>query len=119
MIGIRGATSIEKNEKKHIINRSIELYNKIIENNNIKNIIAILCSVTPDITAYNPITAIREEFNLSKIPLMTFQEAMFEGSKEGIIRILILCESNTQNFIFLHRAKDLRKDLLEYDSNIY
>ncbi|WGS66108.1 chorismate mutase [Marinitoga aeolica] len=111
MIGIRGATSIEKNEKEHIISRSIELYNKIIENNNIKNIIAILCSVTPDITAYNPITAIRENFNLNKVPLMTFQEAMFEDSKEGIIRFLILCESETQNFVFLHEAKNLRNDL--------
>lgn len=111
MIGIRGATSIEKNEKNHIIERSIELYNEIIQKNKIKNITAILCSVTPDITAYNPITAIRENFDLKKIPLMTFQEAMFDGSKNGIIRLLILCDSETQNFIFLHKAKELRIDL--------
>ncbi|KLO23803.1 chorismate mutase [Marinitoga sp. 1197] len=111
MIGIRGATSIDKNEKEHIKNRSIELYNKIIQNNNIKNIIAILCSATPDITAYNPITAIREHFGLNNIPLMTFQEAVFENSANGIIRFLILCESDTQNFIYLHNARDLRKDL--------
>jgi chorismate mutase len=117
MIGIRGATSIEKNEKEHIINRSIELYNKIIENNSIKNIIAIFGSVTPDITAYNPIKAIRKEFNLKNIPLMTFQEAMFEDSQKGIIRLLILCESNTQNFIYLHNAKNLRTDLFEDFSN--
>ncbi|SHE68737.1 chorismate mutase [Marinitoga hydrogenitolerans DSM 16785] len=111
MLGIRGATSIEKNEIEHIKKRSIELYNKILEKNDIQNIVTILCSVTPDITAYNPITAIREEFKLDKLPLMTFQEAMFEGSKKGIIRFLILCESKTQNFVFLHDAKSLREDL--------
>ncbi|KAF2956908.1 chorismate mutase [Marinitoga sp. 38H-ov] len=111
MVGIRGATSIEKNEKSHIIKRSTELYNEIIKNNHIKDIIAILASVTPDITAYNPITAIREEFDLKDIPLMTLQEAMFEESHEGIIRLLILCESETKNFVFLHKAKKLREDL--------
>ncbi|AEX86452.1 monofunctional chorismate mutase, clade 1 [Marinitoga piezophila KA3] len=113
IVGIRGATSIENNTKEEIISRTIELYTQIIEKNNIKRIISIFCSVTPDITAYNPITAIRENFKLDNVALFTLQEAVFENSPKAIIRLLIHCEGDTQNFVYLHKAKDLRKDIIK------
>lgn len=113
MIAIRGATSIEKNEVKHIKERTIELYKEIMRENDIKEVISIIVSVTPDITEINPVTIIRETFKLKKVSFLCVQEAQFNGSKKGIIRFLLHCEGSTNNFIFLHKAKELRPDLEE------
>ncbi|BBE31495.1 chorismate mutase AroH [Tepiditoga spiralis] len=113
MIAIRGATSIEKNESKHIKEKTIELYDKIMKENDIKKILSIIVSVTSDITEINPVTIIRENFKLKKVALLCVQEAQFKNSKNGIIRFLIHCESNTNNFVFLHDARELRPDLEE------
>jgi chorismate mutase len=39
---------------------------------------------------------------------MCLEEASFNDSREKIIRVLIICESSTQNFVYLHEAKNLR-----------
>ncbi len=108
MVTIRGATSIQKDCKEEIEINVIELFDEILRSNKIESIEAIIFSVTPDIKAFNPSTIIRTHYNLNKVSFMTLQEAMFEDSLKMIIRILVLCESSTKNFVYLHRAKNLR-----------
>lgn len=115
MTAIKGATSVDKNEKEEIMKKSIELFEQIQKNNYINSIVSIIISVTKDITAYNPATAIRYEKNLINIPLMCVQEAEMDYSPKGIIRILIHCDSITQKHVYLHKAKDLRPDLEDFN----
>lgn len=115
MIAIRGATSVDKNEKEEIMKKSIELFEQIQKNNYINSITSIIVSVTKDITAYNPATAIRYEENLINTPLMCVQEAEMDNSPKGIIRVLIHCDSATQKHVYLHKAKDLRPDMEDFN----
>lgn len=114
MICLRGATSIKIDSEDEIINKTVELWNQIKENNHFDNIYSIIISVTPDIKKINPATVLREKFSLNNVALMCLQEASFENSLQKIIRILVFCNSKTNNFVYLHNAKILRKDLEEY-----
>lgn len=115
MIAIRGATTINNNTVEEIKNNSIELFDELIKANNIKNenIVSILFSCTKDITADYPGKFIRENFNLKNTAIMHFNEMEVENSLPLCIRILILSMDNIENvnFVYLHDAKNLRKDL--------
>ncbi len=111
MIAIRGATSIEYDDAKHISERVSELYQEILSHNSFINISTILFSVTPDIHSINPATILRIKYNLSNVAFMCFQEAIFANSLPYIIRILILGEGKGDKFIYLHTASKLRETL--------
>lgn len=108
IVGIRGATSLESDEPAEIRKKVVELWNEINSQNDIERIVSVMFSVTPDIKSFNPATALREGLLVEDIPLMCLQEAMFENSPQRIIRILVICESTTQNFVYIHDAKNLR-----------
>jgi len=108
IVGIRGATSLERDEPSEMREKVVELWNEINSQNDIERIVSVIFSVTPDIKSFNPATALREELLVEDIPLMCLQEAMFENSPQRIIRVLVICESTTQNFVYIHDAKNLR-----------
>jgi len=108
IVGIRGATSLGSDEPEEIREKVVELWNEINSQNDIERIVSVMFSVTPDIKSFNPATALREGLLVEDIPLMCLQEAMFENSPQRIIRILVICESTTQNFVYIHDAKNLR-----------
>ncbi|HOB16297.1 MAG TPA: chorismate mutase [Defluviitoga sp.] len=107
--GIRGATSIEEDNAAHISERVLELWKEIILNNDILRVISVIFSVTSDIKSLNPATVLRKKLNLNTIPFMCLTEPEFENSFSKIIRVLIICESSTQNFVYLHKASQLRQ----------
>jgi len=116
---IRGATSIEKDCQEEIRNSVIELMEQIFSRNEITELHSVIFTVTNDITSYNPATAFRKAFNQSDVALLCLYEASFGGSTNGIIRVLVHCESKTKNFVYLRRAKNLRPDqVLKEDSFI-
>lgn len=108
IVGIRGATSLERDEPAEIREKVVELWNEINSQNDIERIVSVIFSVTPDIVSFNPATVLRENLMLEDVALMCLQEAVFENSPRNIIRVLLICESKTQNFVYLHGAKDLR-----------
>ena len=107
--GIRGATSIDEDSSTHISERVLELWNEIMAKNDITRIISVIFSVTNDIKSLNPATVLRTQLNLDTMPFMCLSESEFENSLPKIIRVLIICESSTQNFVYLHKASKLRK----------
>ncbi|HON45001.1 MAG TPA: chorismate mutase [Planctomycetota bacterium] len=120
VMAVRGATSIEKDNVEHVSERVIELFEKVRNGNHIERMIAVFFSVTPDICSINPASVVRKKFKLlSDVSLMCFQEAMFSDSMPKIIRIVVFFEGNGKNFIYLHKAMELRSDLnlssLEFD----
>lgn len=108
IVGIRGATSLNEDHPIELTENVIELWNEIMNKNDISRIISVIFSVTPDIKSLNPATILREKLDLNNVPFMCLEEASFNDSREKIIRVLIICESSTQNFVYLHEAKNLR-----------
>ena len=84
---------------------------EIFRRNKIDRIISVIFSVTPDLRSINPATIFRLEYNLSNVPIMCLQEAIFDGSPFGIVRVLIIFEGEGGRFVYLHRAKELRRDI--------
>jgi len=117
MKAIRGATSVENNEREEITARTIELMEEIFAKNDIWEIHSVIFTVTRDVTAFNPATAFRQRFDYSDVALLCINEADFQGSSNRIIRVLIHCESTSKNFVYLHRARDLRPDLVRKDED--
>lgn len=109
IVGIRGATSIEKDSPEEVEEKVLELLNEIYKRNKINKVICAIFSVTPDIKSRNPATVARKRFGWEEVPMMCLQEAIFENSPKMIIRILILCEARASQFVYLHRACDLRR----------
>jgi len=111
VLGVRGATSIERDDPDHVRQRVVELVEEIFKKNRIDRIISVIFSVTPDVKSMNPATVFRLEFNFPNVPLMCLQEAVFDDSPGGIIRVLIIFEGEGGNFVYLHKARELRRDI--------
>ena len=116
--GIRGATTVSKNDRESILSRTRELLLALKETNNFKNkdVVSIFFSMTADLTAAFPAEAARQ-LGWNRVPLFGMQECDIEGSLEKCIRILIQINSHqSQEEIqccYLHEASKLRKDLFD------
>jgi len=117
VIAIRGATTISNNNSQEIKAASIELFEEILQTNNIdlNKIVSIFFSCTRDITADYPGKYVREHYNLNNVSVMHFNEMFVENSLPLCIRILVQVEGNKNpntRYVYLKEAKNLRKDLL-------
>jgi len=110
---IRGATSIEADCPEEIQDSIIELMEEIFNRNKITELHSVIFTVTNDIASYNPATAFRKGFDQSDVALLCLYEASFGNSPGGIIRVLLHCESETKNFVYLRRARNLRPDKVQ------
>ncbi|MEZ0536085.1 chorismate mutase [Caldicellulosiruptoraceae bacterium PP1] len=113
---IRGATTVEEDNKEEIINKTQELIEKIITTNNIKkeNIVYIFFTMTKDLKSEFPAVAARK-IGFNDIPLMCAQELDIDGSLRKCIRIMMLIETNQNveiKHVYLHNAVKLREDLM-------
>ena len=112
---LRGAISVEKNKKDVILFRVTTLMKSLIEKNNIseKDIVSIQFSVTSDLNAINPATALRT-IGFSNVALFCCQEPKIKGSLKRIVRVLItldIAQERALAPIYLGEAKKLRPDL--------
>ena len=111
---IRGATTCE-NTAEDIGNAACELVNEIFNANvvSLPMVSAMFFTVTPDLTAANPCTAVRKGLNAEHVAFMCMQEAAIDGMLQHCIRVCVvvnspLPQSETQ-FVYLRGASDLRK----------
>lgn len=118
MYSIRGATTIDFDNKDEIINETENLINEMIIKNNVNkdSIISIIFTATKDIKSAYPAEAARK-IGIKYAGLLCFQEMYVENSLEKCIRILMLInEDKAQSdvkHIFLRKAKNLRPDLMK------
>jgi chorismate mutase len=111
--GIRGATTVERNDREDILSATRELLEVIVRLNGIRaeDVAYAWFTVTADLDAEFPAFAARE-IGWTEVPLMCGQEIPVPGSLPRCIRLLI--EWNTAKsqrdvrHAFLHRAKELR-----------
>jgi chorismate mutase len=114
---IRGATTIEHDTSADIAARTGELLAAILARNElpIDDIVSVIFTVTPDVTADFPAVAARQ-LGLSHTPLLCGQEIAVAGAIERCIRVLVHCYlhgDQTVHHVYLHKARQLRLDLPE------
>ena len=111
--GIRGATTVERNDREQILAATRELLEVLVRLNGLRadDIAYVWFTVTPDLDAEFPAFAARE-IGWTEVPLMCGREIPVPGAIAGCIRVLIDWNTaKTQREIrhaFLHRAKELR-----------
>ncbi len=116
--GIRGATTVNDNSKKSILEGTKELLIELRTANKFdtEDIVTIFFSSTPDLNAAFPAAAARE-LGWNMVPLFGMQEANIKEGLKKCIRILIQINSNKlqaeMKHCYLHEAKGLRKDLID------
>jgi chorismate mutase len=115
--GIRGATTVERNESTEILSATAELFHHIIAENAIKpeEVACIFITVTQDLTAVFPAPAIRQMTGWELVPLMCSQEIAVEGALQKCIRLMVMVntEKNQDELVhvYLREAMKLRPDL--------
>ena len=111
--GIRGATTVEHNDREQILAATRELLEVLVRLNGLRpdDVAYVWFTVTPDLDAEFPAFAARE-IGWTEVPLMCGREIPVPGAIAGCIRVLIDWNTaKTQREIrhaFLHRAKELR-----------
>ena len=120
--GIRGATTVEENEREAILEATSELLQAIVEANGLErdHVASIIFSMTPDLDADFPAVAARED-GWTDVALSCVNEMVVPGSLERCLRILM--HVNTERspgelrHIYLRGARQLRADLVEREAS--
>ena len=115
IVAVRGAIGVAVNEKPAIHRAAIRLAEEMVARNSIeiRRIISILCSLTHDLDAANPATALRFD-RFGDVPLFCVQEAAVEEQMTGLVRMLITYDATRTGLphpVYLDGAEALRPDL--------
>jgi len=111
--GIRGATTVEHNDRDEILTATRELLEVIVRLNGLRpeDVAYAWFTVTPDLDAEFPALAARE-LGWAEVPLMCGREIPVLGAMGRCIRVLIVWNTGKSQrdvrHAFLHRAKELR-----------
>jgi cytidylate kinase len=114
---IRGAITVEENDKKSILDGTVELLNEIARVNGIteEDIISIIFTVTDDLNTAFPAEAARN-IGWVNTPLMCAREINVPGSLQKCVRVLMHVnsakEKNEIKHVYLKGARVLRKDIV-------
>lgn len=117
--GIRGATTVESNEEKQILEATSELLREIVAENEFgpEDIASVIVTVTGDITATFPARAIRQMPGWDLVPLMCALEIPVENSLPLCIRLMVLINTTKRQeeirHIYLNEARILRPDIVK------
>ena len=114
---IRGATSVSEDSKEAILASTSELLSEVLGRNALAtdDLISIIFTVTPDLTAEFPAVAAREA-GLTSIPLLCASEIPVPGALGMCIRVMLHCNAPRDreiHHVYLREARSLRPDLRE------
>jgi chorismate mutase len=116
MRGIRGAITVDADEKTAIVAATKRLLCEMTERNNVKieDICSVFFSLTPDIHAVFPALGARE-LGWQLVPMLHFTEISVPGSLPKCIRVLMhvntaLSQAQVHH-VYLDGAEVLRPDL--------
>ncbi len=115
--GIRGATSASVNSRDAILEATRELLREMLRLNGIvafDEIVSVLFTTTPDLTATFPAEAARE-LGMSLVPLLCASEINVPGTLGRCVRVLLHVNSTKSQaeivHVYLREAKSLRPDV--------
>jgi chorismate mutase len=115
--GIRGATTVERDDAQAILEATEELVREIVAANRLapEDVASALFTVTPDLSAEFPAAAARR-MGWTMVPLLNFTEIGVPGRLQKCIRVLVHVNTErTQNemvHVYLREAVALRPDLV-------
>ncbi|MEX2532407.1 MAG: chorismate mutase [Nitriliruptoraceae bacterium] len=115
---VRGATTIEVDERDHLLDRTRELIDAVLDRNALTTdeLISIWFTMTPDLHAAFPAEAARLG-GITDVPLMCAQELAIDTGIPRCIRLLAHVHTNKSaqelRHVYLHGARQLRTDLPE------
>lgn len=114
--GIRGAITVEKNEKALIFAAVQTLLRELLAVNDVttEEVGAAIFSATPDLDAVFPAAAARQ-IGWDMVPLFGAQELAVEGGLERCVRVLLLVNTDKPQralrHVYLGGSARLRPDL--------
>ena len=115
---IRGAITVENNDRAEILNATDELLREIFSANEInrEDLIQIIFTLTPDLNAVFPAVAARE-MGITNVPLMCMSEIPVEGALKKCVSVLVEMNSDKKldeiTHVYMKGAKVLRPDLVK------
>ena len=115
---IRGATTVDVDERDHVEGRTQELVRELLDRNGLDqdDLISIVFTATDDVRSAFPAEAARTA-GITQVPLLCARELDIEGGIPRCIRILV--HAYTARAVrdlrhpYLHGARQLRTDLPE------
>ena len=113
--GIRGATTVERNEREEILAATKELLELLIQQNELRagDIASAIFTMTGDLDAEFPALAARE-MGWTNVPLMCTREIPVPGSLGKCIRILLHVNTTRSAYeirhVYLRGAVHLRPE---------
>lgn len=116
--GIRGATTVESNQREAILAATRELLALIVERNNLRpdDVASAIFTTTVDLNAAFPAEAARQ-MGWTEVPLLCGHEIDVPGSLKGCIRILLHVNTDLgareMIHVYIKEAKNLRGTLPE------
>lgn len=114
--GVRGATTVDVNEREEILQRTRQLLALMIRHNEIdpEDVCSAIFTVTKDIDAEFPALAARQ-IGWLNVPLLCGYEVSVEGSLTMCIRVLLhwnTTKTSSQiQHVYMRQAERLRPDL--------
>jgi chorismate mutase len=114
--GIRGAITVEQDDRDAILNATKRLLCEMTERNAVasEDIASILFSLTPDLRAVFPALGARE-LGWVQVPMLHFSEIDVPGALGRVIRVLMHVNTDRSQahveHIYLEGAVALRPDL--------
>lgn len=119
--GIRGATTVDRNQREDILSATEELLQRMAELNGVspEEMTSIIFTMTPDLNAAFPAEAARR-LGWKYVPLMCMSELAVPGSLPRTIRVLMQAETarlqSEVRHVYLREARVLRSDLEPVDA---
>ena len=116
--GVRGAITVDRDDKDEILAATKELLGGLVEANDIDvdDVASVFFSMTPDLHAIFPAVAARQ-INWQMVPLFCAQELAIDDALPLCIRVLIHWNTTKKpqeiRHLYLRGAKKLRPDLQE------
>ena len=120
IFALRGATR-SLNTRDDIEKQTVEMYDELLSRNKLEpeDLVSIIFSVTSDLDAMNPATALRGKGRAAETALFVTQEAYFPGSLERVIRVLIHCYLDTKPvYVYRNGAETLRQLTINNENEI-
>jgi chorismate mutase len=113
---LRGATTLEVDDRDHLIERTQELIAALLGRNDMTedDLISIVFTATDDVHSAYPAEAAREA-GITHVPLLCARELEIDGGIERCIRLLVHAyterDARALRHVYLHEARQLRTDL--------
>ena len=115
---LRGATTLEVDERSHLLERTQELIAEVFQRNHLDedDLVSIVFTATGDVHSAYPAEAAREA-GITHVPLLCARELEINGGIPRCVRILIhaytTATARELRHVYLHEARQLRTDLPE------